>query len=236
MRTNQAIPWKRISVEGVAIVASILLAFAIDAWWTEKTERDRTGELLEALEAEWASDLQSIDSHLKDYDSVMDGTIKLLDAHRAGTTTISGDEAVDLIRGTGWSTYKPSVAALNVLLDFGLDQVGDGTLRMAIASWPSQLAEVTPEQQAIHELSLIRRRGELARVAEDLQLPWFEIDDDRPFSWYGVEPEELALAVVADAGVMRAYRHELNLLDQYQRQLRVIRELLAQNLSALRNR
>ena len=35
---SQDIPWKRLSVEGVAIVASILLAFAIDAWWGERLE------------------------------------------------------------------------------------------------------------------------------------------------------------------------------------------------------
>jgi hypothetical protein len=27
------LPWRRIIAEGLAIVASILLAFAIDAWW-----------------------------------------------------------------------------------------------------------------------------------------------------------------------------------------------------------
>jgi len=33
------IPWKRLSVEAAAIVASILLAFAIDAWWGDR-QRD----------------------------------------------------------------------------------------------------------------------------------------------------------------------------------------------------
>lgn len=37
MRTTDSkeIPWKRIGIEATAIVASILLAFAIDAWWEE---------------------------------------------------------------------------------------------------------------------------------------------------------------------------------------------------------
>ena len=30
------IPWKRITVEAVAIVGSILLAFAIDTWWDDR--------------------------------------------------------------------------------------------------------------------------------------------------------------------------------------------------------
>ena len=32
MNATQKIQWKRLSVEAFAIVASILLAFAIDAW------------------------------------------------------------------------------------------------------------------------------------------------------------------------------------------------------------
>jgi len=35
---SQNIPWKRIPVEAAAIVASILLAFAIDAWWEDSKE------------------------------------------------------------------------------------------------------------------------------------------------------------------------------------------------------
>jgi hypothetical protein len=45
----QAIPWKRISVEAGAIVASILLAFAIDAWWLERQERGFEQETMAAL-------------------------------------------------------------------------------------------------------------------------------------------------------------------------------------------
>lgn len=36
MTDTRKVPWKRISVEAVAIVGSILLAFAIDAWWDER--------------------------------------------------------------------------------------------------------------------------------------------------------------------------------------------------------
>ena len=38
MPNTQEIRWKRILVEGTAIVISILLAFAIDAWWDQRRE------------------------------------------------------------------------------------------------------------------------------------------------------------------------------------------------------
>lgn len=38
MAENEKIPWKRLALEAVAIVGSILLAFAIDAWWEDRKE------------------------------------------------------------------------------------------------------------------------------------------------------------------------------------------------------
>lgn len=36
MTETQSIAWRRLSIEATVIVASILLAFAIDAWWEER--------------------------------------------------------------------------------------------------------------------------------------------------------------------------------------------------------
>lgn len=46
MTDSQNIPWKRLAIEAPAIVVSILLAFAIDAWWEERqTEQDIVEDL-----------------------------------------------------------------------------------------------------------------------------------------------------------------------------------------------
>lgn len=49
MTKNQPIPWLRIGTESIAIVGSILLAFAIDAWWDERQERTLESEYLAAI-------------------------------------------------------------------------------------------------------------------------------------------------------------------------------------------
>ena len=51
MATPQ-ISWARVLVEGVVIVASILLALTADAWWEERQEREEEAALLESLSAE----------------------------------------------------------------------------------------------------------------------------------------------------------------------------------------
>ena len=39
MEVRREIPWTTLFIEGVAIVVSILLAFAIDAWWDQRKGR-----------------------------------------------------------------------------------------------------------------------------------------------------------------------------------------------------
>ena len=52
MSDMREIPWKRLLVEGAAIVASILLAFAIDAWWQDHSDQIRLKEYLSQVRAD----------------------------------------------------------------------------------------------------------------------------------------------------------------------------------------
>ena len=61
MKESQEIPWKRIIVEATAIVASILIAFAIDAWWQNRTERIIEVQYLQALQEDLLSSLELLD-------------------------------------------------------------------------------------------------------------------------------------------------------------------------------
>ena len=55
MATPESIPWKRISAESLAIVASILLAFAIDAWWNQRQDRESEQIALAGLLSDFRS-------------------------------------------------------------------------------------------------------------------------------------------------------------------------------------
>ena len=58
MTETPRIAWKRVAIEAPVIVISILLAFAIDAWWEERSERKAETVLLERLQADYI-DIQS---------------------------------------------------------------------------------------------------------------------------------------------------------------------------------
>lgn len=53
MNNAQAIPWKRLAAEATAIILSILLAFAIDAWWEDRDDRQTEQLLLKRLQADF---------------------------------------------------------------------------------------------------------------------------------------------------------------------------------------
>lgn len=61
MATQPKIHWTRIGAESVAIVASILLAFAIDAWWDKSRDRKDAQILLTSLHGELVGIKEFID-------------------------------------------------------------------------------------------------------------------------------------------------------------------------------
>jgi len=66
LTVDQSIPWKRLYIEAGAIVASILLAFAIDAWWAERLDRIAEREELLRLYEEFELNRERIDFWVKD--------------------------------------------------------------------------------------------------------------------------------------------------------------------------
>jgi len=53
-KSDRMIPWVRLGAEAVLIVASILVAFAIDAWWDTRSDRMEEKALLGALAQDFA--------------------------------------------------------------------------------------------------------------------------------------------------------------------------------------
>lgn len=71
----------RVLVEGAVIVASILLAFGIDAWWDGHLERVDEREILAALETEFTANLDLLDRVIETHTA----NRKLLEEGQAAT-------------------------------------------------------------------------------------------------------------------------------------------------------
>jgi hypothetical protein len=79
MTETQEIPWKRLAVEAAAIVASILLAFAIDAGWDERQERVEEREVLESLQVEFQANRDEAVYVISFHDRVVQSFVELME-------------------------------------------------------------------------------------------------------------------------------------------------------------
>ena len=102
MNTDRKIPWPRMAVEGVAIVASILLAFAIDAWWDDRQQDASEQIVLQTL----LDDLrvkQALLAGMTDFsEAIIESAESLLRAASNTDQTLSEDSIDRLIGDTWW--------------------------------------------------------------------------------------------------------------------------------------
>jgi len=57
------IPWKRLSIEAAAIVTSILLAFAIDAWWDDLAQARDEIESLDLIRRDLSASIEQLETY-----------------------------------------------------------------------------------------------------------------------------------------------------------------------------
>ena len=235
-RNTFNLDWRRAVVDVFLIVIGVSIALAADSWLADRTERIRTEQLLDALEDEWAKELERIDAHLEELDKAKLAIIRIIRAHDDGTGDLSTEEAAMLMRGYYWTTFKPLGGAHATLMVDGIQNVEDKALRLAIASWRTVLDELTAEQAALRELGTLRIRSIGSRIAQDsdekMSIEASEID----YWAYGMSSETYALAAISDEEWISNQRHLLNLLHSYETQLAELRGILNHNLTLLRER
>ena len=101
MTDTQDIPWKRLSVEAAAIVASILLAFAIDAWWDGVQDSRQQAKLVTALKLDFETTQTRLDTSIEYADSLISRTDKFLQAANSGELF-----PLDSLRHLGGGAFK----------------------------------------------------------------------------------------------------------------------------------
>ena len=146
--SNEKIPWKRLAIEAVAIVASILLAFAIDAWWDDRKERVLEQEALHDLRAEYEDHKGDISRANARHLNYLRAIESLLDACRQGdwrSDEFSLDEAMFALQVP--ETMDLGEGVRDTLISSGkLDILLDRDLRYELAEWDSELDELLDDQ------------------------------------------------------------------------------------------
>jgi hypothetical protein len=153
--SNQSIPWKRLSVEAVAIVASILLAFAIDAWWNNRQSRLEIQDTIENLTVEFGDAADEFARVIAGNKTVIESADRILEAldSQSGSVTIDVDDFARLFMTP---TINPQRGVLDGLITSGkIGAVPNDERRRSLANWPAILDDLIEEEKAaqtfVHE-------------------------------------------------------------------------------------
>ena len=154
MTETQKISWKRLFVEGAAIVASILLAFAIDAWWQDRQDRAEELRLLRALKAEFQLNAQGLPSFVRSHTIVAASAGALIEGLRkADQDRLAVVRDSDVLQVTVHGSFDPSSGAFDAMLQSGtLRFIQNPAVRQKLAEWPAIVKDATENE---HQLRAI---------------------------------------------------------------------------------
>jgi hypothetical protein len=134
--------------EGIAIVASILIAFALDAWWDDRQESARETALLSRLHAESEENLRRLLAARGTHEDALlasDSLFRLIAIHRGSAPPATVDSL--LLRAINTRTFDPASGTLNAVLATGdLNLIRDDSIRTLVAGWPDLVTDLREEQ------------------------------------------------------------------------------------------
>jgi hypothetical protein len=151
MSVRNSIPFGRLLAEGLLIVLSILLAFALDAGWGNLQELSEEAEILRRLETEAAANLDQLVEKQNAHDDAREAAAALLGLTGLRTPpAVHADSVGRLIfRMTFTWSYDPGNGVLSSLVNSDkLRLIRSDSLRTALASWPALVADIQEDEQA----------------------------------------------------------------------------------------
>lgn len=178
MADNQTLPWKRLTLEATAIVGSILLAFAIDAWWEERQDHREEQQILQGLHAEFEENHTVLQRHLARHLVGIQSLERVLDAiERGRDKDVASTIDAALTGMLTPSTTDLGSGVLDALLSSGrIEILTNRNLRAKLAAWAGVIGEVWDDQ------------ANNGRMVFELYVPYFVHNDVPPSTpmstWY----------------------------------------------------
>jgi len=183
-RPFQGLPWRRLIVESLAVVLSILLAFSIDAWWDGHKERLRERDLLLGLLEDFEASRAGLEARLALARRMAHGTHQLLELVDNGAASSAMEVPDSLILAVlGGPTYEPDTNTLDAAVASGeIDLISDQELRAELATWRRTLADTGEDER---EVRRITNEQLVPILARSMSLRTYM---DRVLAWSGGDP------------------------------------------------
>lgn len=154
-RPSRSIPWGRVAVESAAVVLSILLAFSIDASWSERQERAREQALLRGILADYRASRAELAERVRLAARMAQNTALLTQqvSDWDGATLLS--VADSLILGVlGGPTYEPATNTLDAALGSGeIELIRSDAVKAELAHWRRALLDTREDEVEVRRLT-----------------------------------------------------------------------------------
>ena len=141
--------WTSIAAESVAIVVSILLAFAIDAWWEERKEREYEQEALSGLKSEYEDHRQVIEWQIDFHTMSLRAIAGLMAGCQTGdyqSSEFTVDKAMYYL-GVPLTTDLGNGVRDAIISAGRIEVIQDRELRYQLAEWDSVVDELYDGQE-----------------------------------------------------------------------------------------
>lgn len=146
MSTQRDVP--KLLVEGLVIVASILLAFAIDAWWEEHQDVQAAEELALGLLDDVEASLIDLEETQRSTAVKRDAALMARDLLRSPEPVVSMDSLNALLLTSGAiDITTPVLRSLEQLNSTGLLRKLDPEIRALVATWTQALEAARDYQE-----------------------------------------------------------------------------------------
>ena len=159
--------FSKLATEGILIVASILIAFAIDAWWEDRQDRHEEQRLLEALKAEFSTNIKIITPHIEGHRTSNLYAKELSDL--LGKTQTDGSvnvRAAELGQVINHGSTDPQTGVIDAILQSGeLRYITNPEIRERLAGWPSLIVDARENEDMLQmqwEARLLEAMSEVA--------------------------------------------------------------------------
>ena len=170
-KSDNPINWLKLSVEGAVIVASILLAFSLQAWWDDRKDAETEHGMLVALQSELQGAMIMLDgqNYLLGLQEI--ACLDLADSMRkagAGAAVMVNNH--DVATMFNYPTYDPPFGIAGALLNSGQTSIlSNAELRAALGRWPAAIADAVEDQLLLERIGTERIAPLLQRSMVSMQ-------------------------------------------------------------------
>ncbi len=140
MRLIRNFPWSYVFAEGAIIVVSILLAFAIDAWWDGQKDRLEEREILHGLEIEFVD----LSERLDRWSQANRTGIDLIEQYLSESVSEMKLDAIErtFVYASVANVLDQGGEIEAVLASGRLEKISDKEIRKRLIKWPDWLDDI----------------------------------------------------------------------------------------------